>query len=177
MATQLDGMICTQALDQWSAMRCKAAVSRPVAASLRVARNPTEAPNRGPERLVNAARQGRIYCSEGRIPDRRPAQGTGRRQIVQGGFAEPERSGASGRKDLLTFATEFCNTPKAAPGLWRAPLSAPFCTRHLQHARPFVYGPPADDAKLISFETANGVAPRIAVGVYFLRQTVEILDR
>src|ERR1700680_4489847 len=36
-----------------------------------------------------------------------------------------------------------------------SPLRAPFCTRHLQHAKPFVYGPPADDAKLTVFETVT----------------------
>jgi hypothetical protein len=57
-------------------------------------------------------------------------------------------------KKSLTSATEFCNSAEGSTRAVGTPLRAPFCTRHLQHAKPFVYGPPADDAELC--ETANG---------------------
>lgn len=47
----------------------------------------------------------------------------------------------------------FATAPKPAPGQRRAALSIPFCTRHLQHSKPFVYGPRAADAKLTIYET------------------------
>jgi hypothetical protein len=64
----------------------------------------------------------------------------------------------------------FATAPKGAPWQWRALLRVPFCTRHLQHAKPFVYGPPADDAKLslrekfVLFDGTVGIPQRHGSG-------------
>jgi uncharacterized protein (TIGR03435 family) len=58
---------------------------------------------------------------------------------LPGWFAEPERPVARGLKVLRLLQLGFATLPKPASGLRRAGLSAPFCTRDLQHAKPFVY--------------------------------------
>jgi len=70
------------------------------------------------------------------------------------GFAEPDQSGAKDRNDIgWTSATEFCDSAESNARSARSLFERSFCTRYLQHAKPFVCGPSADDAKLTLCET------------------------
>ena len=113
-----------------------------------------------PRRFVGLG-HGSRYCGGRKEPDAK--RGTSGKPgatpksdtatTLPSGFAEPRTVRSMNRKDLPTFQLGFAISPKPATGRRRAALSVPFCTRDLQHAKPFVYGLCADHAKLTNCET------------------------